>query len=268
MTAPIPRDIPDLPAVPGVPSLLRSAVPATAVVAPVRRPLTAAYRLLVALVAATAVTLALLLDSPSRVLSYFTIQSGVLLALVFTASARRAWTARRPLSATLTGATLLYAVIAGLVYHLLLADMTTPFSMFAQAPGGAAASGWARITNAALYTVVPAAAVLDWLLLTAPGRLSLRRAATWLIYPSVYLAFSLTRGELLLPGTPARYLYPFLDVGLHGYKTVLGNALLLGLSFYALAVLLVALDHIRPNPLRHRTHHRAKTGFRPRPPVG
>ena len=34
----------------------------------------------------------------------------------------------------------------------------------------------------------------------------------------------------------------------HGYKSVLGNALLLGLAFYALAILLVALDHARPNP--------------------
>ncbi|WP_405733859.1 Pr6Pr family membrane protein [Streptomyces sp. NBC_00028] len=264
MTAPIPRDIPDLPAIPGMPALLPSPVPATAVVAPVRRPLTAAYRLLVALTAAAAVTIDLLLGSPPRVLSYFTIQSAVLLALVSTASARRAWTARRPLPAALTGATLLYVLLTGLVYHLLLAETTTPFSM----TDTAAPTGWAKITNVVLHTALPIAATLDWLLLTAPGRLRLRNAATWLVFPLAYLAFSFTRGELLLPGTPAHYLYPFLDVDLHGYKTVLGNALLLGLSFYALAVLLVALDHIRPNPLRHRTHHRAKTGFRLQPPVG
>ncbi|MEV6183757.1 integral membrane regulator, partial [Streptomyces sp. NPDC052015] len=42
------------------------------------------------------------------------------------------------------------------------------------------------------------------------------------------------------------------------------NALLLGLAFYALAVLLVTLDRVRPNPLRRR----AKNGFRLQPPVG
>ncbi|MCI3278660.1 Pr6Pr family membrane protein [Streptomyces cylindrosporus] len=261
MTAPIPRDIPDLPAVPGVPALLPSPVPATAVVAPVRRRLAAAYRLLVALAAAAAVTIELLLGSPIRVLSYFTIQSSVLLALVFTLSARRAWTARRPLPSALTGATLLYALITGAVYHLLLANASRPFPM----PGETAPpTGWHWITNQVLHTAVPAAAVLDWLLLTHPGRLHLRQAATWLLYPLAYLAFSFTRGELILPGTPGRYLYPFLDVDLHGYKSVLGNALLLGLAFYALAVLLVALDHARPNPVRHR----AKTGFRLQPPVG
>ncbi|MBO4256717.1 Pr6Pr family membrane protein [Streptomyces griseorubiginosus] len=255
MTAPIPRDIPDLPAVPGVPVLMPSAVPATAVVTPVRRPLTAAYRLLVALVAVSAVTVDLLLGSPIRVLSHFTIQSSLFLAAVLTLSARRAWTARRPLPSAVTGAALLYVVIAALVYHLLLTHASPPFSLTG---GTTAPTGWQWLTNQLLHTAVPAAAVLDWLLLTPPDRLHLRQAAPWLLYPLTYLAFSFIRGELILPGTRGRYLYPFLDVDLHGYKSVLGNALLLGLAFYALAVLLVALDHARPNPVRHRT----KTGFR------
>ncbi|MGI5456620.1 Pr6Pr family membrane protein [Streptomyces sp. CA-249302] len=264
MTAPIPRDIPDLPAVPGVPALLPSPVPATAVVAPVRRRLAASYRLLVALAAAAAVTIELLLGSPVRVLSYFTIQSNMLLALILTLSARRAWTARRPLPSAVTGAALLYVVITGLVYHFLLANASSPFSMTTGPGETAPPTGWHWVTNQVLHTAVPIAAVLDWLLLTAPGHLHLRQAATWLLYPLAYLAFSFGRGELILPGTPGRYLYPFLDVDLHGYKSVLGNALLLGLALYALAILLIALDHARPNPVRHR----AKTGFRLQPPVG
>ncbi|MCX5060342.1 Pr6Pr family membrane protein [Streptomyces sp. NBC_00452] len=261
MTAPIPRDIPDLPALPGVPTLLPSSVPASAVVTPVRHPLTAVYRLLVALMAAAGVTLDLLLGSPVRVLSYFTIQSNILLALVFVLSARRAWSARRPLPSALAGATLLYISITGLVYHLLLAGASSPFSMTSSA---APPAGWQWISNQILHTAVPIAALLDWLFLTPPGRLHLRQAATWLLYPLAYLLFSFARGELVLPGTPGRYLYPFLDVDLHSYKNVLANALLLGLGFYALAVLMVALDHARPNPVRHR----GKTGFRLQPPVG
>lgn len=264
MTAPIPRDIPDLPAITGTPTLLPSSVPAAAVVPPVRRPLIAVFRVLTALLAAAGVTLYLLLGSPPRVLSYFTIQSSVLLAVVSLLSARRAWTARRPLPSALTGATLLYVVITALVYHLLLANTASPFSM----TGAGAPTGWAAVANQLLHTAAPAAAVLDWLLLTAPGHLHLRQAATWLLYPLAYLGFSLARAEFLLPGTPARYLYPFLDVESHGYKSVLANALLLGLSFYALALLLVALDHARPNPLRRRLRPRGKTGFRLQPPVG
>ncbi|GAA3801072.1 Pr6Pr family membrane protein [Streptomyces coacervatus] len=271
MTAPIPRDIPDLPAVPtvptvpGMPGLLPSPVPASAVLAPIHRPLTAAYRLLVALAAVAGVTIDLLLGSPVRVLSYFTIQSSILLALVFALGARRAWTARHPLPSALTGATLLYITITGLVYHLLLAGASTPFSMTG---GTTPPTGWQWISNQLLHTAVPVAALLDWLILTTPCRLHLRQAPTWLLYPLAYLVFSLVRGELILPGTPGRYLYPFLDADLHSYKNVLGNALLLGLAFYALAVVMIAVDHARPNPVRHRPHHRAKTGFRLQPPVG
>lgn len=82
--------------------------------------------------------------------------------------------------------------------------------------------------------------------------------------PPGYLAFSLIRAGQITPGTPGRYPYPFLDVAAHGYKHTLANAPLLGLSFYALAILLVALVHGRPNPIGHRV----KTGFRLEPPVG
>ncbi|MEU9338356.1 Pr6Pr family membrane protein [Streptomyces sp. NPDC048290] len=287
MTAPIPRDMPDLPAVPGVPSLFPSPVPAAAVVAPVRRPLAAAFRVLVASTVATGIAVYLLLGDPLRVLSYFTVQANVLLALVMLASARRAWSARRPLSGGVSGAALLYIVATSLVYHLLLEPGASGFGMTgavgtSATPGAAGtsgatgavgvagvvgqpqATGWATAANILLHTVTPILALLDWLLFTTPGRLHLRQTAPWLLYPLAYLAFSLGRGELLLPGTAGRYLYPFLNVDQHGYRGVLANALLLGLALFAAAVVLVALDHIRPNPVRHR----AKTGFRLQPPVG
>ncbi|MFB8775418.1 Pr6Pr family membrane protein [Streptomyces broussonetiae] len=262
MTAPIPRDIPDLPAIPGIPALPPSSVPASAVVTPVRRPLTAVFRLLTALAAAAAVTLALLEGDALPTLSLFSVQAAILLTLTLLPSARRAWTARRPLPSALTGAILLYVTVGALVHRVLLTDPSTPY---ADTTPLAAPTSW-QTTLAAhlLHTAIPIAALLDWLLLTAPGRLHLRQASTWLLYPLAYLTFTLTRGELLAPGTPGRYLYPFLDVAAHGYKSTLGNALLLGLSCYALAVLLVTLDHLRPNPIRHRP----KTGFRLQPPVG
>ncbi|GHH26363.1 Pr6Pr family membrane protein [Streptomyces lanatus] len=269
MTAPIPRDIPDLPAIPGIPALLPSHVPATAVVPPRRRRAAAVFRLLVAASAAAAIAVELALGSPLRTLSHFTIQSNILLTLVLLASARRAWTARRPLPSSLTGATLLYALATGLAYHILLADPVSPYALPGVLTGQATApTGWHALTNQILHTATPIAALLDWLLLTSPGTLHLRQAATWLAYPLTYLAFTLTRGELLVPGTPARYLYPFLDVARHGYKSVLANALLIGLAIYALAIALVILDHTRPNPIRRRLRPRAKTGFRLQPPVG
>ncbi|QTD99943.1 Pr6Pr family membrane protein [Streptomyces cyanogenus] len=251
MTAPIPREIPELPAVPGPPLLLPAPVPATAVVAPVRRPLAAVFRLLTAVAAAAGVALECLLGPTARILSHFSVQAGVLLAVVMFLSARRAWQARRPLPSAVTGATLLYALTAALVYHLLLGHTTPPFSMT-----GATTvperwhAQWAALQI--LHTLVPAAALLDWLLLTPAARLHLRQTAAWLLYPLAYLTFSLTRAAFLPPTSPSRYLYPFLDAAAHGYRGTLANALLLGLAIYALAVLLVALDHTRPTPVRHR----------------
>ncbi|OIJ69678.1 Pr6Pr family membrane protein [Streptomyces mangrovisoli] len=263
MTAPIPRDLPDIPAIPGIPKLMPSSVPASAVMTPLRRPFVAVFRLMVALAAAGAAALAFLLGDWTQALCYFSVQSAILLALTFAVSARRAWTARRPVSPALTGAVLLYAAITTLVFHLLPSHLTPVFAL--PLPAKPPAPSLAQtLANHALHTAVPLAAVADWLFLTTPGRLHLRQAAAWMVYPVVYLAFTLARGALLSPDAPARYLYPFLDVDGHGYKHILGNALLLGLSFYALAVLLIALDHARPNPIRHH----AKTGFRLQPPVG
>ncbi|OIK00222.1 Pr6Pr family membrane protein [Streptomyces monashensis] len=250
MTAPIPRDIPDLPAVPGPPLLLPAPVPAAAVVAPVRRPVVALLRLLIALAAGGGVALELLLGSPARVLSYFSVQTNILLAVVMLLSAARTWRARRPLPSAVTGATLLYAVITALVYHVLLAHTTPPFSMTGATTAPARWHGqWATLQI--LHTVTPAAVVLDWLLLTPSARLHLRQAAAWLLYPLAYLAFYLIRALFLAPANPARYLYPFLDAA-HGYRGTLANALLLGLAIYGLAVLLAALDHTRPTPVRRR----------------
>jgi hypothetical protein len=249
MISPIPRDIPDLPAIPGIIPSTHSFVPATAVVAPAHRPATAAYRLLVALAAAAGVAIDMKLGNPVRVLSYFTIQTNLLVAVVFVASARRAWSARRPLPGVLTGGTLIYISITGLVYHLILTNESTPFSM----TGGVdTLSGWHAVANQLLHTVTPIAVVLDWLLLTRPTPLAFRNAATWLLYPLAYLAFCLARGAVLSPGNPARYLYPFVDVDRHGYTGVLGNAAVLGVAFYALALLIVTIDHVRPDPVRRR----------------
>ncbi|CAM5244448.1 Integral membrane regulator OS=Streptomyces tendae OX=1932 GN=GUR47_19390 PE=4 SV=1 [Streptomyces tendae] len=246
MTAPIPRDIPDLPPIPGHVVLPPTVVPARAVLIPARRRLVAVFRGLIAALALTGVTFELLAGgAPTTALSHFTIQSGILLALVMLVSARCAWSAHHPLPGALTGAALFYVVAAGLVHHLLLTHAASPFA----APDGSG-TAWQTAATHILHTAVPVAAALDWLLLTPAGHLHLRHAPAWLLYPLAYLAFTLARGALLAPGSQDRYLYPFLDVDQHGYKIVLGNALLIGLALYALAVLLVALDHIRPDPLR------------------
>ncbi|MFI9720747.1 Pr6Pr family membrane protein [Streptomyces sp. NPDC052396] len=224
-------------------------VPASAVVPTSRRPFAAAFRALVALAALTGIVLDTA-DSHDlgRLFSYFTIQSNIMVAAVFAWSAHRAWTARPALSPRITGGALLYICITGLVFHFVLSNSSSGFSMSGErTPLESAASQL-------LHTVTPLAAALDWLLLTAPAGFLLRHAWQWLVYPLLYFPFALTRGALLAPGTDGRYPYPFLDVDLHGYAGVLGNAVVFGLAFYVLALALFLLDRIRPRPdgLRNR----------------
>ncbi|WP_394432018.1 Pr6Pr family membrane protein [Streptomyces sp. SGAir0957] len=220
-------------------------VPAEAVVPRHRRPVAAAFRALVALAAVAGIIIDLTLsDSVLRLLSYFTVQSNIVLAVVMALSAVRAWTADRPLPPLLTGGALLLICITGLVYHVILTNDASGFSMTDDPDH--AMTGARQVSTQLLHTVTPIGAVLDWLLLTRPGMLRLRHAGTWMIYPLAYFCFALIRGAIMTPGTPARYPYPFLDVDRHGYAGVLGNAVIFGLAFYALALLLVTADRFRP----------------------
>ncbi|MEV5606697.1 Pr6Pr family membrane protein [Streptomyces sp. NPDC052225] len=238
-----------------------ASVPAEAVVPPVRRPVAAAFRALVALAALTGIVIDLSIsDSALRVLSYFTIQSNLLIAVVFALSAWRAWAAHPPLPPLVTGGVLLFISITGLVYHFVLANDSSGFSMTDDPDH--AMTGWRQISNQLLHTVTPIGAVLDWLLLTRPGALRVRHAAIWLTYPLAYFGFALVRGAIMTPGTPARYPYPFLDVDVHGYAGVLGNAVVFGLAFYLLALCLVGLDRIRPR-IRGRENRISSQGAGP-----
>ncbi|MFH8407860.1 Pr6Pr family membrane protein [Streptomyces sp. NPDC018019] len=221
--------------------------PASAVVPPVRRPLAAAFRLLIALAALAGIVLDIAITPDlGRLFSYFTIQSNIAVAVCFAWSAHRAWTARPPISPRITGAVLLYIAITGLVFHFVLSNDSSGFSM----TGTPEHDGIRTVSTHLLHTATPIGAALDWLLLTAPRAFRWRYAAQWLAYPFLYLPFALIRGALLDPGTEGRYPYPFLDVDLHGYAGIALNTLVFGSAFYALALVLVGLDQVRPHPRR------------------
>ncbi|GEB58792.1 Pr6Pr family membrane protein [Streptomyces gardneri] len=221
-----------------------AAVPASAVVPPAeRRPFAAAFRGLIALCAATGIVIECAHGTVLVVLSFFTIWSNILVAVVLGRSAVRAWSRRPPLPALWTGGALLCISVVGLVFHLVLDN---PSNQFNQAAEIARLTGAKAVANQLLHTVTPIGAALDFLLLTLPGALRWRHAAQWLAAPGLYLAFALIRGELISPDAPTRYTYPFLDVTAHGYAGVLVNTVVLGAAFYVLGLAIVGLDRIRP----------------------
>ncbi|MFD4242664.1 Pr6Pr family membrane protein [Streptomyces sp. NPDC058525] len=210
-----------------------------------RRVVPAAFRALICAAAVTGVVIECAYGSVPVVLSFFTIWTNIAVAVVFGLSAVRAWRARPDVDPLLRGGVLLFILVTGLVFHLVLANPSSPFNVVEDLDG---LTGAKAVANQLLHTVTPLGAVLDFLLLTAPRTLRPRHAVQWLAYPLAYVTFALVRGALLAPGTKTRYTYPFIDAAQYGYGRVALNAIVLGILFYALGLALVAADHRRPVP--------------------
>ncbi|MER7012075.1 Pr6Pr family membrane protein [Saccharopolyspora sp. NPDC000359] len=199
------------------------------------RPSAALFRIAVLLTAALGVYLTCK-DGVVSSLVYFTVQSNVLVAVVF---AWASWATVRGSGqppAWLKGGTTLYIAITGLVYNLVLAD--APFQMTT------GTSGTADLSNQLVHLVVPLAAAADWLLFDEHRRFRWAAAAAWLAYPVGYLGFALVRGALL--DGPNRYPYPFLDVDAIGYDGLALNLLVYGGAFWLLGLVLVGVDRALP----------------------
>ncbi|MFI0465950.1 Pr6Pr family membrane protein [Saccharopolyspora sp. 5N102] len=197
------------------------------------RPAATLFRIAVALAAVVGIYLSTKDGSFTGALVYFTIQSNVVVAVVFAwAAVATACGAGHP-PKWLKGGTTLYIAITGLVYNLVLAGQ--PFQMTA------ALSGTWELGNQLVHLVTPIAAAVDWLLFDEHRRFRWANALHWLAYPFGYLAFALIRGALL-----DRYPYPFLDVNALGYDGMALNVVIYGGAFWLLGLAMVAVDRALP----------------------
>jgi arsenate reductase (glutaredoxin) len=154
-------------------------------------------------------------------LSYFTIQSNVLAAMVLLGVGAGALRGRPP-SRRLDmwrGAATLYMATTGVAYSVLLAADEP--SLF-------------RWTNLVLHYVMPVALVADWAIDRPRWTIPFRRALAWMAFPAAFIAYTLIRGAIL-----DWYPYPFVDVVERGYSTVLLTVLVLGAAMLASIWLLV-----------------------------
>jgi len=95
-----------------------------------------------------------------------------------------------------------------------------------------------------LHDVMPVLFFIYWWQCVPKGNLHLSHIAGWVIYPLVYFAYVLLRGDLL-----GQYQYPFIDVGTLGYPQVFVNAGGILAGFVAIAGAVVGLDKlIKPQP--------------------
>lgn len=182
-----------------------------------------AYRIAIALLAATALGFNAYRSALSGVLvnffSYFTIESNLLGVVVFLVGGFSALTGRRPVPDLLRGAAALYLVVTGVVYAVALAQYDTPQVI-----------PW---VNDVVHRVTPLLFAADWLIDPPRRPLAFPRALAWLVFPLLYLLYTLVRGPIV-----GWYPYPFLDPREHGYLHVAVGGIIVTAAFLAAAALL------------------------------
>jgi hypothetical protein len=134
------------------------------------------------------------------------------------------------LRASVTAAVAKYIIFVSIIHTLLLRVNENP-------------EGWHWVTNNTLHLLVPVLFVIYWLGFAPPERIPYRATVLCLIYPVTYFAFTLIRGALL--GT---YPYPFIDVNLHGYTTVIITATILTLIFWLFSLAIVWINRLLVPP--------------------
>jgi hypothetical protein len=168
---------------------------------------------------------------------YFTILTNIFVALVCTAGSLsrrapsdRSFLYRLPAVGCSTAAILVVAI----GYHALLREV------------------WARqgaewVANLLLHYIVPAGALLHWLVYSYADRPTWWTPLSWCWYPLAYFAYVMTRGEFLFS-----YPYPFIDVLALGYIQTILNAIGVLIGFIIVGYVLLGVKVSRRGFDGHR----------------
>lgn len=132
--------------------------------------------------------------------SEFTVQANLGLGLVLIASAARRRTQLPPWWDHLFGAFVLYLVMTGIIYVVLVAPPEEPWWTWELY--------WPQMAH---HRLAPLFVALDWLVVARTVRGRWWRSVIWLAYPAAFLVFSWVRGSL-----DGWYVYDFLDPTLEG----------------------------------------------------
>ncbi|PRA29199.1 Pr6Pr family membrane protein [Pseudomonas poae] len=123
-------------------------------------------------------------------------------------------------------------VVVSLAYNLLLRHLWQP-------------EGFQFVADELLHDVMPLLFFIYWWRCVPKGHLRVKHIGLWMIYPVMYFAYALLRGDWL-----GQYQYPFIDVGTLGYPQVFINAGGILAGFVGGAVTLVGLDRLLRAPNR------------------
>jgi hypothetical protein len=129
----------------------------------------------------------------------------------------------------LRGAVVLYVVIAGVIWNLLLTGHSMGYTA----------------ANVLLHVVVPVLALSDWLLVgRGRGQVRWWYPLAWLVYPALYVVLAV----VVLNTAGRRAPYYFLDPGSVGVGTVALNVCVLGCCVIAVGYALLAVNRLATPP--------------------
>lgn len=174
-------------------------------------------------------------------LSYFTILTNLIVAIVSTASALRGVSNPVDTSDTfltrpsILSAVAVYIFVVGLTYSLLLRSIWDP-------------TGLSAVLDVSLHDITPILYVLFWFFFVPKGTLRWSHPVYWLIYPVLYVVYCLVCGAVT-----GRYPYYFVDVTLLGYSKALLNTALMLIGFWIVGLVVVAIDRFRGRSRLNRT---------------
>lgn len=193
----------------------------------------AVLRILIAIVA-TLVCVGGVVGGGWLALLTFTWQSNFMIAASFLWTAWALLADRRTPPEWLAGSAVYYIAITGLVYNFVLN------------PGSFRVGDYVFLgftSSDIAHVLVPVAAAIVWLVFEEHRRIPWRYIGIWLIYLVVYLALIIGFIQLV---PDVRAPYPFLDVELLGWLSVLTDVGALAVAFAVLAAIMVAADRFLP----------------------
>lgn len=153
--------------------------------------------------------------------SYFTVLSNVSAMVVLGVLAARPELEGDRVTSLARGAVTLYMAVTGIVYNLLLAPVAADVSTNLQ---------W---VNVIVHVVGPIVVVVDYLLAPPPLRPTVTETATWLVFPALWLVYTMVRGPIA-----EWYPYPFLDPDQESTGSIIVTCAGILVAFVVLAVLL------------------------------
>ena len=160
---------------------------------------------------------------PIDLFGYFTIWSNTLVALV-TARFARGGDNRGLGAPWLLAAAVVYILVVGAVYNLLLAPYNPQV-------------GVRKLLDLVFHSVIPIAYPLWWLTQVSRGQLAWNTLLPALAFPLAYCAAAMTKGAMT-----GKYAYFFIDIGRFGVAQVLINIAGLAALYAVLMAVVIAFD--------------------------